>query len=71
MDVGNNIPFIYAVVNNRHVEHKESIIEMDGKLCDQVIYILIDSRSNYGDVSPDLVDTCGLSKELHAKSCLV
>ena len=44
---------------------------MDGKLCDQVISILIDPRSNYSYVSPDLVDTYGLSKELHAESWLV
>ena len=44
---------------------------MDGKLCDQVISILIGSRSNYSYVSPNLVDKCGLSKELHAGSWLV
>jgi len=44
---------------------------MDNKLCDQVISIFIDPRSNYSYVSPDLVDKCGLSKELHAKSWLV
>ena len=44
---------------------------MDGKLCDQVISILIDTGSNYSCVSPNLVDKCGLSKELHAQSWLV
>jgi len=39
---------------------------MDGKLCDQVISILIDPGSNYSYVSPDLLDKYGLSKELHA-----
>ena len=44
---------------------------MDGNIFDPVISILIDPRSNYNYVSPNLVDKCGLSKELHAKSCLV
>jgi len=44
---------------------------MDDKLCDQVISILIDHGSNYSYVGPDLVDKCGLSKELHAKYWLV
>eukprot|EP00253_Pinus_taeda_P034511 PITA_34511 len=44
---------------------------MDGKFCDQVISILIELGSNYSYVSPDLVDKCGLSKEVHAKSWLV
>jgi len=44
---------------------------MDVNICDQVIFIIIDPRSNYGYVSPDLVDKCGLSKELHEKYWLV
>ena len=58
-------------MENGHAEHQESIIEMDGKLCDQVISILIDPGSNYSYGSPNLVDKCGLSKELHAESWLV
>jgi len=44
---------------------------MDGKLFDQVISILINPGSNYSYVSPNLVDKCGSSKELHVDSCLV
>ena len=44
---------------------------MDGKICDQVISILIHPGSNYSYVIPDLVDKCDLSKELHAESWLV
>ena len=44
MDVGYSIPRIYAVVDNRQAEHRSSVIEMDGKIFDHVIYILIDAR---------------------------
>jgi len=44
---------------------------MDGKLCDQVVSILIDPRYNYIYVNLDLVDKCGLNKEVRAKSWLV
>jgi len=44
---------------------------MDIKLCDEVVSILIDPRSNYSYVYLDLVDRCGLNKEVHAKSWLV
>jgi len=44
---------------------------MDGKICDQVISIFIDLGSNYNYVGPNLVDKCGLSKELHVESWLV
>ena len=67
-DVGQSIPHIYVALDNKHAEHQSSIIEMDGKICHQIISILIDPGSNYSYVSPDLVDKCGLSKELHAKS---
>jgi len=44
---------------------------MEGKLCDQVVSILIDPRSNYSYISPNLVDKCYLNKEVHAESWLV
>ena len=70
-DVGKSIPHIYEALDKKMEEHKTYIFEMDGKLCDQVISILIDSRSNYIYVSPDLVDKCVLSNELHADAWLL
>lgn len=70
-DVAQSIPRIYAVVDNEKEEKQVFIIEMNGKLCDQVIYILIDPESNYSYVSLEFVDKCGLNKELHAESWLV
>jgi len=70
-DVGQSIPRIYAAVDNGQAEHLTSIIEMNGTLFNQVISILIDLGSNYSYVSPNLVNNCGLNKELHAESWLV
>lgn len=58
-------------MDNRQAKHQKSIIEMDGKLCDQFISILIDPTSNYSYVSLDLVNKCGLNMEFHAESWLV
>ena len=44
---------------------------MDNKLYGQVISILIDHGSNYSYVNPDLLDKCGLNKEVNAESWLV
>eukprot|EP00253_Pinus_taeda_P004224 PITA_04224 len=44
---------------------------MDNKLCDQVVSILFDFVSNYSYVNPELVDKCGLNKEVHEESWLV
>jgi len=38
------------------------IIEMDGKVCDEVVSIFIDPRSNYIYVIPHLVDKFGFNK---------
>ena len=51
---GRRIPPIYETLNNRQVDHQESIIEMECKHCDQVVSILIDPRFNYSYVNPNL-----------------
>ena len=61
-DVGKSIPRIYATFDKKQVDHQASIIQMEGQLCDQVVSILIDPRSNYSYVNPNPVDKCGLSK---------
>jgi len=55
-DVGHSIPRIYVVADNMQVYHQTFIIEMDSKIFDQVISILIDLGSSYSYVSPNLVD---------------
>ena len=62
---------VFLVFMLQWTKNKQNTIEMEGKLCDQVISILIDLGSNYSYVSPNLVDKCGLSKDLHAESWLV
>ena len=59
---------LLATLDNKQADHQETVIEMDGKLCDQVVSILVDPGSNYGNVSPDMVDKCGLNKEVHVES---
>jgi len=70
-DVGKSIHCIYATLDNRQANRQASIIEMEGKLCDQVVSNLIYPRSNYIYVSPDLVNQFHLSKEVHVESWLV
>jgi len=70
-DIGQSVSRIYVALDNRQEDHQASIIEIDGKLCDQVVSILTDPGSNYSYVSPDLVDKCGFNKEVHADSWLV
>jgi len=61
-DVGQSIPRIYVTFENEQAGHQASIIEMEDTLYDPVVSILIEPRSNYSYVNPDLVDKCGLRK---------
>jgi len=69
-DVGHNIPWIYAVVEYKKADHQATIIEMEGKIYVQFVSILVDHGSNYSYVNPELMDKCGLRKDMHAESWL-
>lgn len=58
-------------MDSRQEDHHASTIHMDGKLCNEVASILIDHGCNYSYINPDLVDKCGLRKEVHVESWLV
>jgi len=49
-------------VDNKQADHQESIIEMEGKICDRVVSFFIDPRYNYSYVNPGLVDKYVLRK---------
>lgn len=55
MVVGKYIPRIYASLDTRQVDHQEFIIEMENKICNQFVSILIDPGSNYSYVNPEMV----------------
>lgn len=61
-DVEHNIPHIYATLHNKQVDRQESIKEMDDKLCDQAMSILIKLESKYSYVNHVLMDKWGLRK---------
>ena len=70
-DISHSIHEIYGMVDNRQVYHYKSIIKVEGKLCNQVVSILVDPISNYSYISPDLMDKCFLSRKVHAEYWLV
>jgi hypothetical protein len=45
-DVGRSVPRIYATLENRQEEHQSHMIEVEGKITNQPIVILIDSGRN-------------------------
>jgi hypothetical protein len=52
-------------------DHQASVVEIEGKLSNHSVSILIDPGSNLSYISPQIVEACVLQKEKHKKSWLV
>ena len=74
MIVGNlvrTMPRINVALENRQADYQTFMVEVEGKLNQTPISILIDLGSRLSYISPDLVEKCKLSVEKFAKSWLV
>jgi hypothetical protein len=61
-DVARSVPRIYAVVENRQVDHQASVVELEGIITERPISVLIDPGSNIIYISPRVVEACSLQK---------
>ena len=64
-------PRIYAALLSRQVDHWATMVEIEGKVSNISISILIDLRAYRSDVSPNIVETCKLKKVKNEKPWLV
>jgi hypothetical protein len=62
---------IYAALNDRQVEYQSNMIEVEGKIINQPIAILIDSGTSYCYIDPKIVDRLHLEKSKLGKASLV
>ena len=62
---------IYATLDDQEVNHQATLVEIEGKVSDASISILIDPVACRRYVSLKIVDTCKLNKEKHEKLWLV
>ena len=69
-DIARTMPRINATLENRQVDYQTSMVEVEGKLNQIPISILIDPRASLSYISPDLVEKCKLSVEKFTKSWL-
>ena len=60
-DVENGMPKINAALENRQDDHKTSMVEVQGLIQNQLVYILIDPGASLSYVSPSIVEKCNLS----------
>jgi hypothetical protein len=62
---------IYASLNDRQAEYQSNMIEVEGKIINHPIYILIDSGESHCYIDPKIVDTLHLEKSKLGKASLV
>jgi hypothetical protein len=65
------MPQIYAVLDNRQVDHQASVVEMESMVAHHFVSVLIDPGSNLSYVAPQTVEKCKLQPVKHAKSWTV
>jgi Retroviral aspartyl protease len=70
-DMGRRMPRIYASLDNKQAEYQSPMIEVEGKIDNQPISILIDSRASHSYINSDIVENFYLQRSKHNKFWLV
>jgi hypothetical protein len=70
-DMGRSMPRIYAALDNKQEEYQSPMIEVEGKIDNQPIAILIDYGASHSYINPNLVEIFHLQRRKHEKSWLV
>jgi hypothetical protein len=65
------MPRIYAALDNKQAKYQPPMIEVEGKIDNQPMAILIDSRASHSYINPNLVERLHLQRSKHEKSWLV
>ena len=68
VDMGINVPRIYAALDNQQAEYQSHMIEVQGMINNQTIVILIDSRASHSYIDPKLVESLQFPRSKHEKS---
>jgi hypothetical protein len=69
--MGGNMPRIYAALDNKQVEYQSPMIEVEGKIDNQPITILIDYGASHSYINSNIVEIFHLQRSKHKKSWLV
>jgi hypothetical protein len=70
-DMGGSMLMIYASLDNKQVEYQSPMIEVEGKIGNQPITILIDSGDSHSHINANIVEIFYLQRSKHNKSWLV
>jgi hypothetical protein len=69
--MGGNMLSIYAALENKQEEYQSPMIEVEGKIDNQPISILIDYGASHGYIKSNIVEIFQLQRSKHKKYWLV
>jgi hypothetical protein len=67
-EMGRNMPRIYATLDNKQAKYQSSMVEVEGKIDNQPISILVDSRASHSYINSKIVERFHLHNSKHKKS---
>jgi hypothetical protein len=67
-DMGRSVPRIYVALDKKQADYKSHMIEMERKIDNQPIAILIDFGASHSYIHPNMVDKFKLKRCKHEKS---
>jgi hypothetical protein len=70
-DVGRSLHWINAAVDGWQANHQSSMVEIEGKINNTRISVLIDPGATLSYITPGVVESNKLKRMKHAKSWLV
>jgi hypothetical protein len=70
-DVGRSLHRINAAIDGRQADHQSSVVEIEGKINDTRISVLIDPGATLSYITPNVAESNKLKKLKHVKSWLV
>ena len=65
------VPRIYAALEDCQEDHQSTMVEVEGKIVEQSVFVLVDPRSTYNYITPRIFEMCAFKKLKHIKSWLV
>jgi hypothetical protein len=66
--MGRSMPRIYAALDNNQFEYQSPMIEVEGKINNEPIEILINSRASHSYKNGNIVEIFHLQRSNHNKS---
>ena len=70
-DIARNIPIVNVSLEYRQVDHQSTMLEVEGKVLNIHVSILLNSGSSLSYIASKVVEKCKLSKEKQKNAWLV